>query len=141
MQYRAFVDQVRRRALLEEEDEAVNAIGATLETLAGRIAAGEARDLAAQLPPEIGRYLHNVDSSESFELAEFYERVARREDVETVDAAYHARVVISVVHQAVASSTMAQLRAELPEAFDHLFAFVGKGDHEIGSATSRDDYW
>jgi uncharacterized protein (DUF2267 family) len=141
MQYRAFVDQVRRRALLDVKAEAEKAIGATLETLGERIVPGEADELASHLPPEIGRHLREVEGEEAFDLEGFYGRVARREGVALEDATYHARTVISVLHQAVPASAMAHLRAILPDTFGHLFAFVGKGGPETGSATAQDDYW
>lgn len=57
VKYDEFIAQVQRRADLSTKDEAERAIRATLETLAGRLAGGEAKDLAAQLPPEIAIYL------------------------------------------------------------------------------------
>ena len=149
MQYRAFIDQVRTRALLEDTAEAEKVIRATLETLGERIVATEVKALADHLPPEIGAYLHQEEHERQageeekgpMDLDEFYRRVARREGVARKDAVYHARVVASVLSAALPAAAFARLRSLLPDEFDHLFAFVGKGDQDIQSATARDDYW
>jgi uncharacterized protein (DUF2267 family) len=43
--------------LLVDRDDAERAIQATLEVLAERLSAGQARDLAAQLPPRVAAWL------------------------------------------------------------------------------------
>lgn len=141
MQYQAFIDQVRRRALIDEQEKAVRAIHATLETLGERIITAEADELARHLPPEIGAYLRDAGTGERFDLATFYERVARREEEDEADAAYHARVVLSVLHQALPAAATAHLRTPFPQEYDDLFSFTGKGEQEIRSATSTDNYW
>ncbi len=50
MKYDEFISQVQRRANLASREEAERATRATLETLGERLAGGEAKDLAAQLP-------------------------------------------------------------------------------------------
>ena len=57
MKYDEFIGQVQHRAGLGSHTEAECATRATLETLAERLAGGEAHDLAAQLPPELARSL------------------------------------------------------------------------------------
>ncbi len=54
MKHDEFIGQMQYRARLSSRGAAERATRATLETLAERLAGGEARDLAAQLPPEIG---------------------------------------------------------------------------------------
>ena len=146
MQYRAFVDLVRTRALLEDEVEAQQAIRATLETLGERLVADEVAALAEPLPPEFEAYLsqgeeRGPEPAASQDLKAFYQRIAEREGVAEAEAVYHAQVVASVLHAALPAAITARLRALLPDDFDHLFAFVGKGDQEIQSATARDNYW
>jgi uncharacterized protein (DUF2267 family) len=62
LKYDEFIGQVRHRAGLGSHAEAERATRATLETLAERLAGGEAHDLAAQLPPELARYLEQPDA-------------------------------------------------------------------------------
>lgn|GEM_PF-4175483 len=57
MKYNEFIAQVQRRANLDTQDEAELAAGAVFVTLAERLAGGEAKDLALQLPPELAIYL------------------------------------------------------------------------------------
>ena len=63
MKYDEFIAQVQRRADLKTKNEAVQAIRAVLETLGERLAGGEPKDLAAQLPSEIASYLERYRTS------------------------------------------------------------------------------
>lgn len=95
MQYDEFVGEVQNRARLPSRGDTVRAIQATLETLAERIAPGEADDLAAQLPPELGTFLRDVDTTERFSVDDFFLRVAAKETADLPDATHHARAVIA----------------------------------------------
>lgn len=121
MNYDEFVGQVQHRAQLADGGEAMRAIHATLETLNQRLAGGEADDLAAQLPREIGSYLRQPVLQEKFGLNEFFERVAECEGVSVSDAAFHASAVVSVLCDAVSHGEMDDVRAQLPKEYDRLF--------------------
>lgn len=121
MDYHEFMGQVQHRARLATFEDAVRATRATLETLAERLYGGEAGNLAAQLPQEIGRYLSEPTVNESFGLDEFFERVSQREGVELPLATFHARVVMDVVSDAVSPDLMGKVRAQLPVEYDRLF--------------------
>lgn len=127
MQYHEFVGQVQHRARLGTEGDAVRAVHATLETLGERLFGGEAHNLAAQLPKEIGDYLERPVDSESFDLDEFYDRVAMREGVDLPDAVYHARVVIEVLRDAVSPGVLDKVLDQLPEEYNQLFQAGSKG--------------
>lgn len=127
MQYDEFVGQVQHRARLASTGEAVHAIHATLSTLSERIFGNEATNLAAQLPQEIGVYLIPSELPEVFSMKNFYERVASRERADLPIAIYHARAVMSVVLDAVSPGEIADLRAQLPREYDHLFTYEGEG--------------
>ncbi|MDX1614944.1 MAG: DUF2267 domain-containing protein [Candidatus Promineifilaceae bacterium] len=124
MRYQDFVGQVQHRSRLGEQGRAVGAIRATLETLSERIVSGEAENLADQLPREIGYYLRQAKTRESFELDEFYQRVAQREEVDYPDAVHHARVVMSVVNEAATPGEMDKVRGQLPDEYDDLFTLA-----------------
>jgi uncharacterized protein (DUF2267 family) len=128
MQYDEFIGRVQNRARLGTSGEAVRATRATLEVLGERLFGGEAEDLAAQLPREVGRYLTADGGSESFGLDEFFRRVSEREEVELPDAVHHARAVMSVVQEAVTEGEVQDVLAQLPEEYRPLFESGSEGE-------------
>ncbi len=132
MQFDQFIGQVQHRARLAATDEAIRATRTTLQTLAERLTEGEADDLAAQLPQEIGRYLQEVENhAERFSLDDFFRRVSEREGVELPDAVHHARAVISVLNEAVTQGELRDVRAQLPDEFDPLFEAGSEGNMRV----------
>lgn len=131
MQYDEFVGEVQNRARLPSRGDAVRAIQATLETLAERIAAGEASHLAAQLPPELGTFLRDVDTTERFSVDDFFLRVAAKETADLPDAVHHARAVFDVLQEAVTTGEMEDVRAQLPDDYDPLFEAGSEGEMDI----------
>jgi uncharacterized protein (DUF2267 family) len=130
MKHDEFIGQVQHRARLSSRGEAERATRVTLETLAERLAGGEAKDLAAQLPRELGEHLRGGWSGigERFSLDEFFRRVSVREGVELPEAVFHARAVLAVLSEAVSQGEMNDVRAQLPAEFDQLFE-VGSPGH------------
>jgi uncharacterized protein (DUF2267 family) len=124
MTYDHFINQVQQRAQLGSHGDAVAAVRATLETVAERLGGGETKDLASQLPREIGYYLLGgfPELSERFGFQEFIWRVSQRECVDLPKAAYHARVVMEVVGEAVSRGEMEDVFQQLPPEFAPLFA-------------------
>jgi uncharacterized protein (DUF2267 family) len=133
MQHDQFIGQVQHRAQLGSRGDAERAVRATLETLAQRLVGGEATDLAAQLPRELGEHLRQAGSGggQRFSLDEFYRRVAEREGIDIGKASYHARAVIEVLGEAVSLGEMRDVRAQLPAEFDPLFAGTAFRRHEL----------
>lgn len=78
MKYDEFVGKLQQRARLASRGDAVAAIRATLQTLSERLAGGEPKDLASQLPQEIGIYLRSAFEglSERLGIQDFYRRVS-----------------------------------------------------------------
>lgn len=128
MEYNEFVGRVHNRAKMASTGEAVQAIRATLQTLGERVTPGQADDLAAQLPEELGLYLKMAEGVEQFELEEFFERVTKREGIDRPDAVYHARVVIDVLLEAVTTGEIEDLLSQLPDSFRPLFEAGSKGE-------------
>jgi uncharacterized protein (DUF2267 family) len=130
VKYNEFIVQVQRRANLDTPDEAELATGAVLETLAERLAGGEAKDLASQLPPEIAVYLQQpfAGEGESFSLDEFFTRVGEREGIDPADAAFHARVVLGLVSEVVTIGEIENVRAQLPADIRQLFEVENEGE-------------
>jgi uncharacterized protein (DUF2267 family) len=124
MQHDEFIGRVQHHARLSSRGAAEQATRATLETLAERLAGGEAKDLAAQLPQGIDVHLRSKrpeEVGERFSLEEFFRRVSQREGVDLPKATYHARAVIEVLKEAVSKGEMDDVRAQLPAEFDRLF--------------------
>jgi len=124
MTHDEFIGQVQHHARLASRGDAERATRAVLETLGERLAGGEPLDLAAQLPPEIGRHLERMDAGLGVRLSldDFFDLVATREGVDLPDAVQHARAVLSVLQEAVSPGEMRDVRAQLPDAWDRLFA-------------------
>ena len=130
MKYDEFIAQLQRRADLGSRDEADRAARATFETLAERLAGGEAKDLASQLPSEIAVYLEQplAGTGESYSLDEFFQRVSHREGVALPDATFHARVVIGLLSEVVTMGEIENVRAQLPAEFRQLFEVENEGE-------------
>jgi len=120
MHHDELVGQLQHRAHLASRGEAEAAIRATLETLADRIPQATAHHLADQLPPEIGESLRR-GIVERFGTGDFIERIAAREKVSVATAAFHARLVLSLITEVVSYGIMLKVRRELPEEFGTLF--------------------
>ncbi len=128
MKHDEFIGQVQHRARLSSRGDAEMTTRATLETLAERLAGGEANDLASQLPRGIAKYLRTglAGEGERFSVEEFFERVSRREGVDLPKAIYHARAVIAILYEAVSPGEMADVRAQLPAEYARLFEQGGE---------------
>jgi len=130
VKYDECIGQVQHRAGLGSHAEAERATRATLETLAERLAGGEAHDLAAQLPPELARSLELPDAGFGAKLTldEFFELVSMREGVDLPDATFHARIVLGVLTEAVSLGEIQDVRVQLPAVFAQLFNVENEGD-------------
>ena len=126
MQYDDFIGEVQHRAQLDSREAALSTSRATLTTLAERLEPGEADDLGAQLPDELGRFLEKPDEVERFDFDGFVERVTEREEIgedDPADAAFRAQVVMDVVEEAVTGGELADVKHQLPdgEGYETLF--------------------
>src|SRR5437763_16329536 len=130
MKYDEFISQVQRRADLASREEAERATRAAMETLGERLAGGEAKDLAAQLPPEIAQYLQQAYAGiqEKFSLDEFFWRVSQREGVDLTESTYHARVVIALLSEVVTLGEIENIKSQLPKDFAKLFDVENEGN-------------
>lgn len=124
MKQEEFITHVQSAAQLDSRQEAERAVQATLETLAERLVGGEAENLAAQLPKELGSYLegHAGEPGGTFGLQEFYQRVGDREGISPVDAAIHVRAVMSVLRMAATPGEFNDIEANFPHEYNELFA-------------------
>ena len=118
--YEPFLEVVEQKAHRSRED-AERAARATLQTLAERISAGQARDLAEQLPPELAPWLATTGGAEPFDVDEFVRRVAEREGTEVARAERDARAVFAALGRCVRRrKEIDDLVSELPRSFGPL---------------------
>lgn len=115
-EHERFITTVQQKAGVSRPD-AERATRATLETLAERLSAGEARDLAEQLPPELAPWLGTDAPAEPFHVDEFIRRVAAREQVDPAAAERHARAVFDALGRTVSDDEIDDMAAELPQDF------------------------
>jgi uncharacterized protein (DUF2267 family) len=120
MKFHEFMGQVQSRAKLANTEDAIKVTKATLQTLGERLHGGEPKDLASQLPREIGVFLQG-DVNEKFGIDEFFRRVSEREGSDLPLAIYHSRVVVEVVKEAVSKGEIDDIKKQLPPEYDRLF--------------------
>jgi uncharacterized protein (DUF2267 family) len=120
-EYERFLTTVAQKARISR-DAAERATRATLTTLAERISSGQARDLAAQLPPELAPWLATDSGPEPFDVDEFVGRVADREGTDLATATRHAQAVFSALGRTVRAEEIEDMAAELPKNFAPLIA-------------------
>jgi uncharacterized protein (DUF2267 family) len=118
VRYDEFIGAVQQRAGGIPRDEAERATFATLEVLADRITAGEANDLASQLPKPLREALRPLEAeAEPFGLKEFVDRVAQRLGEYSVPPKQLVRAVMTTVREAVTGGEFEDVMAQLPNEF------------------------
>jgi uncharacterized protein (DUF2267 family) len=124
MKHDEFIKHVQSFAQLNSREEAERATSATLETLKERLVGDEAKDLAAQLPQQLGQYLRGREgqNGQHFTLEEFIQRVSEKEGVDPTAAVTHIRAVFSVLQQAVTPGEFDDVRVNLSDDYAELFA-------------------
>lgn len=103
-----------------DQDAARSLTEAVLETLAERIAPGDADDLAARLPVALHPPLHRGrdagEPSRRMAPAEFARRVAQRADISLPDAAHRIPAVFTVLRPLVGDEFF-DITVQLPEPY------------------------
>ncbi|WP_344283286.1 DUF2267 domain-containing protein [Actinomadura napierensis] len=120
MKEHELVSAVRETGRIDTPDHAERAIDATLAVLGERLAGGQSRDLAAQLPPELAASLPGQGGGQRFGMEEFYQRVADAEGTRPAQARQHARAVVAGVKASVEPGLFEHVIAQLPADYDDL---------------------
>jgi uncharacterized protein (DUF2267 family) len=96
------VSAVRESARIDTREHAERAVRATVAVLGQRLA-GEAADLAAQLPADLADDMPTGTKAERFHLNEFYRRVAEKEGLGCTEAQarQHARATMIAIRESV----------------------------------------
>ncbi|RQW88472.1 DUF2267 domain-containing protein [Micromonospora globispora] len=130
MEYEDFINAVALRAKVST-DQAATLTRVTLETLAGRISAGQAENLAYQLPTGLDdclrQPLRREHATSSFGLEEFVQRVADRPDVDRALAGAGVGAVLTTLREAVTRDQFDDTVAQLPKEFWQVIEPVGAG--------------
>jgi uncharacterized protein (DUF2267 family) len=126
MKYDEFIKSVQTSAGLNSREEAISATRATLETIRDRIVGDEAKDLASQLPKELGEYLHGREGQNGgfFKCNEFIQMVSEKEGVSTEVATAHARAVFSVLENAVTPGEFEDVRLNFSDDYNDILPAV-----------------
>ncbi|HEV7584280.1 MAG TPA: DUF2267 domain-containing protein [Solirubrobacteraceae bacterium] len=120
--YERFITTIEQRAAISW-NAAERAARATLMTLAERISGGEARELARELPPQVGKWLEvDAEDAEDFDAREFLRRVAEREEVDEETAAEHVKAVFAALARLVRGEEITRLAAQLPSEYRGLLS-------------------
>ena len=117
MDARSFIGKVQSTAQLPDFDAAMGATRATLQTLGERLAGGEPKDLASQLPNELKPWVEEGARSgpQVFDAAEFAARVSRRQGVDTSTGAACAIAVMETLRDAVTPGELGDVVEQLPK--------------------------
>ncbi|KMQ51187.1 hypothetical protein CHISP_1893 [Chitinispirillum alkaliphilum] len=121
MDYEKFTDRVKRELKLKTAQEAKLAVEATLSTLGERLNGADVHALGAQLPGELKGYLSERSNVEGFNLEEYYNRVASRTGLSYSAGVNQARVVASVLRDAITRGTLEKILEHLPGEYRELF--------------------
>jgi uncharacterized protein (DUF2267 family) len=122
--YETFIDRVGRRVGVPAEQAEILTRTA-LETLTDRLTAGEAMDLAAQLPKKLQVPLRpHQETAERFSLAEFTRRMGERAGVNQAVAENGIRAVFATLREAVSGGEFDDVLAQLPPDFAHVSDLV-----------------
>ena len=103
--------------------EAEEATRQTLTTLGEYLVGGEGLDLASQLPQGLAENLRREPPNRPmiYSFPDFIQETGEREGVNIDEALAHARVVVSVLQEAVSEGEMDDVRRQFPSEFDPLF--------------------
>jgi uncharacterized protein (DUF2267 family) len=115
MDYAKFIKEVKVRMNTDSEEEALKAIKAVFESLSEHLAGEEPRHLAAQLPPDIGKYLKSPGGASSFSVDDFFRKVGEKANVDKKTAVQHVRSVMEVLRMAVSRGELEDVKSQLPK--------------------------
>lgn len=123
MEYNEFITHVQSLAQSNSREEAERATRATLETLTQRIPTHEVKEIAAELPQELGESLQGREGeiSEPFKLQEFISRVSQKENIEPTTTAIHVRAVFAVLQNAINPDKFSRFHNYFDHDYEELF--------------------
>lgn len=122
MRHDEFLAVVRERGEYADNDEAQRVTEIVLALLGERLAGGEAKDLASQLPGELQPVLLRASGGgEGYGVEEFLRRAAERLDATPETALWDASAVLSTVADAVSGGELNNVLTQLQAGYAELF--------------------
>ncbi|GAB7018545.1 DUF2267 domain-containing protein [Halostagnicola bangensis] len=135
MQNSEFYQLVLEASHIETIDRAEVATDAVLETLGETLTAGEAKDVATQLPDELAGVIEDADHDGSgYDRNAFVNRVGERlqnTDLEPNDAERYADGVTDALTATLTKGELENLKAQLDAELDPLFEGVDVNAEQI----------
>jgi len=128
MRYEEFMAKVRDRGEYTGIEEADGVTRTVLARLGQRLAGGEAKDLAAQLPVELQDVLLDISAAgqaDAVGIHQFLRLLAVELTATEETARWDASAVLSTVAEAVSGGQLNQILSQLPSEYALLF---GKPD-------------
>jgi uncharacterized protein (DUF2267 family) len=118
-----FLAKVRDRGEYASHEEAADVTRITLARLGERLAGGEAKDLAAQLPAELQPPLLQAAATpaSSSGIHEFLRRLAGDLNATEETARWDASAVLTTLAEAITGGQLNQVLSQLPAEFAVLF--------------------
>lgn len=110
-----FIERVRNKAPLPDDESARRAIVATLEVLSERLYDGEAKFVAEELPDFAAEAIRSNPAGRSFGREEFFWRVAEHVGAPVGFSLEHAEVVCNALGDALPSATLERLQRDIPD--------------------------
>lgn len=132
------IEVIRRESGGLSPETAERAAQATLQTLAERLPRAEARHVLQELPAELKPFIYTETEAEPFDLDEFLDRVAKRENTDVGTALRHARAVFAALGSALSPEVMEHVAAVLPRTFDPL---VAEAQNRYVDIMPADEFW
>ena len=132
-----FIEAVQRRSSIGSSEEAERSIRETLEVLAEHLGDDGAKELTAQLPPEIAQYLPHErgEAGKAYALSEFVDNVYQRGDaLDPEEATVRAQAVLRTVEEAVTASGSEEASPALPQEFAPLLGEEGPAESGLPGA-------
>lgn len=130
MQETQILSAVQDTAKIPDQEQARQAVTATLQVLGQRLSGGEPNDLASQLPASLAEALPAEGAGERFGVDAFYQRVAEAEpwDASPEEARRHARAVMATLKVALTGRELDHVAEQLPPDYADLLG-TGPAQH------------
>jgi uncharacterized protein (DUF2267 family) len=126
MRYDQFLASVRGRGEYADRQEAERVMRTVLGVLGQRLEAGEAKDLASQLPMQAAVPLvERQGPAEALGVREFLGRVAATTGATEETAQWDASAVLTTVADAVTGGELNDVLTQLPSGYAVLFGRAG----------------
>ncbi|MFW5879710.1 MAG: DUF2267 domain-containing protein [bacterium] len=120
MKFEEYIDTVMQEANINDE-EALQAVHATLSTLGERLKKSERDKLASEMPKAFKPFLYEHANADYFEIEDFFTRVKSRTGTSYSQAVDRAQAVGKVLKKGIHPGQVNHLLEVLPRNYSRLF--------------------